>query len=73
MIPMLWYMWLNESSIYILKVEKVDLLHGPFFWALLTTVDCIRKVGKIPILPTFCKKIGKVEVGYLPTFEKKSR
>ncbi len=41
-------------------------------------VDCIRKVGKIPILPTFCKKVGKVEVGkvevgYLPTFEKKSR
>ena len=31
MISMLWYMWLNESIIYILKVEKVDLLPGSVF------------------------------------------
>ena len=62
------------------KSRFFDFFSCYFGWNMLLSaegsysLDCIRKVGKIPILPTFCKKVGKVEVvGYLPTFEKKSR
>ena len=33
------------------------------------SLEGIRKVGKVPILPTFCEKVNKAQVvGYLPTW-----
>ena len=59
MISMLWYMWLNESIIYVLKVEKVDLLPGSVFGGYSNNSRSHASLNKIKSV----KKINKLFVG----------